>query len=221
MQLCILLPGGVCAWTTYLRVHTHSPSKMKLEHSHILRFVLVFVRVLCSSGRDLYMEHTFQIGAISLIGNSICTGHAKDLFHGYEPKGTLDNLFDWRSNLDRPVRMKTNVPDPSLEVTTLDFEGSPVLSRFACRHHCGNLDLVSMETHICLDCEGHQALVSVETCVWTGEGHLDLVLSMETHICLNWGKSSGLGFLPLTSTRARAHTRSANPGIYLYLYYGV
>ena len=138
------------------------------------------------------MEHTFQIGAISLIGNSICTGHAKDLFHGYGPKSTLDNLFDWRSNLDRPVRIKTNVPDPSLKITTLDFEGSSVLSRFACRHHCDNLDLVSMETHICLDRESHHSLVSVEThtCL-DREGHQDLV-SVETHM-FGPGRSSGFG----------------------------
>ena len=51
MQLGISLPGGVCGSKNNLRFHTHSSSKMKLEHSHILRFVLVFVRVLCSSGR--------------------------------------------------------------------------------------------------------------------------------------------------------------------------
>ena len=54
MQLCILLPETVCAWTIYLRVHMHSSSKMKLEHSHILRFVLALVRGLCNSGHDLY-----------------------------------------------------------------------------------------------------------------------------------------------------------------------
>ena len=75
-------------------------------------------------------------------------GSCKRPFHGCEPKGTLHNLFDWRSNLDRPVRMKKNVPDPSLEITTLDFERSSVLSTFACRHHCENLDLVSLETLI-------------------------------------------------------------------------
>ena len=35
--------------------------------------------------------------------------------------------------------------------------------------------------------------VGGDTYVWTGENHLDLVLSMETHICLNWGRSSGHG----------------------------
>ena len=88
-------PETVCAWTIYLRVHMHSSSKMKLEHSHILRFVLVLVRGLCSSGHDLvslhgvgqgYGTYCFQIGAISLIGNSTCTGHAKDLSTVMSPK---------------------------------------------------------------------------------------------------------------------------------------
>ena len=31
----------------------------------------------------------------------------------------MDNLFDWKFNLDRLMRMKMNVPDPSLQITTL------------------------------------------------------------------------------------------------------
>ena len=34
-------------------------------------------------------------------------------------KSILDNLFDWRFNLDRLLRMKMHVPDPSLQITTL------------------------------------------------------------------------------------------------------
>ena len=38
---------------------------------------------------------------------------------GLNKKRTLDSLFDWRFNLDRLLRMKLNVPDPSLQITTL------------------------------------------------------------------------------------------------------
>ena len=34
-------------------------------------------------------------------------------------KSILDNVFDWRFNLDRLLRMKMNVLDPSLQITTL------------------------------------------------------------------------------------------------------
>ena len=148
MQLYILLPETVCAWTIYLRVHMHSSSKMKLEHSHILRFVLVLVRGQCSSGHVMLWYILFSNWSNQFDWQFNMYGSCKRPFHGYEPKGTLHNLFDWRSNLDRPVRMKKNVPDPSLEITTLDFEGSSVLSPFACRDPCENLDLVSLETLI-------------------------------------------------------------------------
>ena len=38
---------------------------------------------------------------------------------GLNKRTILDNLFDWRFNLDRLMRMKMNVPDPSLQITTL------------------------------------------------------------------------------------------------------
>ena len=38
---------------------------------------------------------------------------------GLNKKSTLDSLFDWRFNLDRLLRMKMKVPDPSLQITTL------------------------------------------------------------------------------------------------------
>ena len=38
---------------------------------------------------------------------------------GLNKRSILDSLFDWRFNLDRLMRMKMNVPDPSLQITTL------------------------------------------------------------------------------------------------------
>ena len=38
---------------------------------------------------------------------------------GLNKKSTLDSLFGWRFNLDRLLQMKMNVPDPSLQITTL------------------------------------------------------------------------------------------------------
>ena len=38
---------------------------------------------------------------------------------GLNKKSTLDSLFDWKFNLDRLLRMKINVPDPTLQITTL------------------------------------------------------------------------------------------------------
>ena len=38
---------------------------------------------------------------------------------GLNKKSILDSLFDWRFNLDRLLRVKMNVPDPSLQITTL------------------------------------------------------------------------------------------------------
>ena len=67
-------------------MHTHSSSEMKLEHSYILRLVLVFVRVLCSSDNELYLVWYWSFcvvclsnWVISLIGNSRRMGHSDDL----------------------------------------------------------------------------------------------------------------------------------------------
>ena len=38
---------------------------------------------------------------------------------GLNKKSILDNLFDWKFILERLMRMKMNVPDPSLQITTL------------------------------------------------------------------------------------------------------
>ena len=53
-------------------------------------------------------------------------------------KRILVNLFHWRFNLDRLLRMKMNLPDLSVQITTLlsIIQKLTVTDpQFACRHH--------------------------------------------------------------------------------------
>ena len=55
-------------------------------------------------------------------------------------KSILEIWFNWRLNLDRLLRMKRNVPDLSLQITTLHSIVGKLAVKdvpFACRHQHG------------------------------------------------------------------------------------